>query len=653
MDNKKEPPPLTDADGFTVVQKKDDADAIVSHPARTLSSQHRDRLQQWRSLRLRHNLWNKRLRSTVLPFSPMRLFTQPLAGLANTAPAPPNAPNLQDTGAMERIHMRKATHLLTVAFIVSRVLGLLKNGLFTSIFGAGPISDAYLQAFLIPDTIFTIVAGGALSSAFIPVFTRYLNSRQQQMAWHIANTSLTLATGIMMVLATLAMLCAPLLVPLYNPGVAQSEIDLIVFLLRIMLFQTIILGSGVIVTSVLNARQNFILSSFGTVLYNIGIIIGLLPGLFLSITKHPNPTFAIYAASVGVVLGALLQVGIQLPGLVKVGMRFRPSFDWRNSGVRQIGKQMLPRILNASMLSTSVFVDRTLILLLSAIVVDKGMVDGLVTQYFQAFQLMMLPLGVFGMSVSTAVFPTLASHVARGRIERARALILERLRSILFLSIPSAVGLMVLALPIIQVLLAHGAFNLNKAEGTAIALVLFAIGLPGHAAVEILARSFYALNDSRTPVFISVGQFLLKILLSLGLIKLFALLGGVQWGMGSLALATSIAGLLEAVALLFLLHRRIGSVLNRDLLMFFGRVMLAAGAMCFILLGLRFILDSVWSTTGPELSSQGSLRGALLTLAKLSIELLLGFLSYLWVTKILGVEELGPIQQLLARLKLL
>jgi len=253
-----------------------------------------------------------------------------------------------------------------------------------------------------------------------------IGEQDEKTAWHIASSALNLAVAIMMGLALVAITFARQLVPLYNPAIHDpKQLDLIATLTRIMLLQSIALGAGVIVSAVLNARQDFRLPAIGTVLYNVGLIAGLLPGIYFAYRGQRNDVVAIYAATWGVVLGALLQVGVQVPGLFKVGMKYDFSFDWRHVGVIQIGRQMVPRIINASMLYLSTFVDRGLIQLLVVVVGVNG-INGLITQYYQSLQLVLLPLGVFGMAVSTAAFPTLAENVAKGRLDRVRNTILKR-----------------------------------------------------------------------------------------------------------------------------------------------------------------------------------------------------------------------------------
>jgi putative peptidoglycan lipid II flippase len=379
------------------------------------------------------------------------------------------------------------------------------------------------------------------------------------------------------------------------------------------------------------------------------LIAGLIPGLFITLHRTPaSLTLAAYLATLGVVFGAILMVGVQVPGVIKAGMIYTFSFDWRHPAVIQVARQMVPRAFNSAMLYFSIFVDRALILLMAAAVgLDAG---GSITQYYQAFLLISLPLGIFGMAVSTAAFPTLAENVTVGRMDRFRNIIQDTLRTILFLSLPSSVGLIVLGLPIIQVLLEHGAYSLDNALSTSVPLAFFAVGLIGLSMVEILTRSFYALRDTKTPVTVSIIQFIFKIALSILLIQAYR--WGLKWGLGGLALATATAANLEAFALLWLLQERIEGFELRKLTVFAGRVLLAALAMGLALLIVRFLLDHIFVTTSDQRLGFG---GTLLAIIKLSIELAIGFIFYIRATRLLGIEDFwkqGPIKRVLERLRL-
>ena len=571
----------------------------------------------------------------VIPQTPGGLANASASVAAGLQPA---AAPAQDTGMIQRVKVARASSLISGALLLSSMLGLLQTFLFTYIFGRSTDGDAYLQAYIIPNLIYTVVAGGALSSAFIPVFSMYsVGRRDEKTAWHIASSALNLSVLVMILFSIVGFFLAPVVVPLYSAGFKQSEIDLIVTLTRIMLIQAIVLGSGVIVGAILNTKQDFTRTALGTVLYNVGLDLGLLPGFFLTFhTRASSPAdAAVYAATWGVVLGALLQLSVQLPGLAKVKMRYTFVFDWRHPGVRQIAVQMVPRVINAVMLSFSTAVDRFLLAFLSTVVAAQ-LLSGLINEYFQAFSILLLPVSIFGSSVSTAAFPTLAGYVARGRLDRVRSIIMETLRGILFLTIPSAVGLIVLSFPIVQALLEHGNFDLRAAQFTSIALLFFAIGLPALAAVEILTRSFYALQDTRTPVTISVAQFILKIALSIILINMAAF--GVQWGMGALAFSTSIASILEALVLFILLAQRIEGVDLRALMGFFGRAFLASGVMALVLFVLRTILDHAIDTTSMQ---KLFIPGIAMALLKLFIELGCGSLVFLVVARLLKMEEMN------------
>lgn len=583
----------------------------------------------------------------------------------------------QDTGAIQSVRIGRNALVLTGATVASSLLGLLRGSLFTAVFGgSSAIFDAYNQAFLVPNLIFTMVAGGALSSAFIPVFTTYLAGRRdEKTAWHVASSALNLASVSMIGLAVVMMIFAGQIVPLYNYGISGPELDLVISLTRIMLLQPIVMGTGVIITAILNAKQQFLSYAIGTVLYNVGIIAGLLVGMGLASAQHQVAgsdafrTTVVYTATFGVVLGALLQVGIQVPGLFRIGMHYTFALNWRHPGVKQIARQMVPRIINAAMLNVSTAVDRNLILFL-IVVVGSKVVNGLISQYLLSFTVISLSISIFGNSVSTAAFPSLSENVAKGRLDRVRRTIGETLRNILFLALPSSIGLIILSFPVIQVLYEHGAFTLDNAQSTAVPLSCFAVGLAALASVEILTRSFYALHDSTTPVLVSIAQFIFKIALSLllldpaiwlvqsGIATTYSPLNMPQlegaWGMGALALSTSVAGLLEAATLLWLLHQRIGGLQLRSLALFVGKVLASALFMGCTLIICRWLLDIVLPT-GSNGNQSLQLIGILFALTKLLIELFAGVFIYIKVArllKLMDTEELKPVKRLLQRVKL-
>lgn len=581
----------------------------------------------------------------------------------------PSAVEPTPKAAPQRTSIGRAALIITGSMVVSRILGLVRSSLFIYVLGANGITDAYNRAFVIPNLVFTVVAGGALMSAFIPVFNEYsVSKRDTKTAWHIASAALNLSLVCMLILTVVAIIFMRPLVALYSINVSAATLDLVVSLTRIMLLQSIVMGMGVIVNAVLNVRQHFLLPAIGSLLYPVGMILGLLPGFVLLLLQRPNQDLAIYGATWGVVLGAILMVGIQIPGLRKVGMHYSFTFDWRHPGVRQIARLMVPRMLNAVMINISTVVD---LILIGLLVVVVGSVDGFIAQYTLAFTVVMIPQSGI-IAVATAAFPTITAYVAEGRLDRVRALVMESMRSILFVSLPASLGLALLSLPVVQVLYEHGSFTLNNALITSIPLACFAVGLPGLALVEILARTFYALRDSKTTVAVSVAQFILKIALSLLLLDPailiiqhwsgallpptlnVAIFAG-AWGMGAMALATSLAVLLEAVMLLWLLQRRIGGLELRALLSFLGRMVLAVLAMCLALLIVRWLLDTIIVTGSGDGKQSLGLVGIGLVALKLGIVVCVGSFVYLRVARflrLLNSRDLRSVNRLLVRLRL-
>ena len=564
----------------------------------------------------------------------------------------------REIGSVTRGQMSigQAALVITLATLMARVFGLLRGSLFTAVLGTTAISDAFNRAFVIPNAIYTIVTGGALVSAFIPVFNAYMLERgDEPEAWRVASNTLNLATLVMVAIGGIVAIFARQLVTLYNPGVNASELDLTADLTRIMILQATVMGVGVVVSSILNARQHFFLPALGSVLYSVGLIIGLLPGFVLVLLHHSDPLLAVYCASLGVVLGAVLMVGCQLPGLRSVNMRYIFSWKWLHPGVLQIMRLMVPRVISSVAVNLSQATDVVLISLLAF--------AGFVTQYLLAFTVMMIPQGMV-INVATAMFPSMTEYAATGRMDRFRAIVREALRSTLFISVPAAIGLIVLSLPIIQTLYEHGPlFTYEDAVITSIPLMGYAIGLPGWAVGEILTRAFYALRDSKTPVIVSVWQFTIKIALSLILIDPFIWIAQMRlgetelataWGMGAMAFSTSVAILLEMIVLLWLLHQRIGGLRLRRMLPFVYRVLLASAVMTVAVIGMYWLLDHVLVTSTVANQSL-HLRGIVFMLIKVCITVTAGCFVYLRVSRmiqLLNNENLAPVQRLLIRLHL-
>ncbi len=453
-----------------------------------------------------------------------------------------------------RVQLARAATIVMAAFVVSRVLGLTREVIIGNQFGTSRELDAYLAAFRIPDLIFQLIAGGALGSAFIPTFTSYLTHGDEQEAWQLASSVLNIVAVVVTACATLAAIFASQLVAhVVVPGFAPEEQALTAQLMRLMLISPIIFGISGIVMGILNSFQHFLLPALAPAIYNLSIIAG---AMFLT------PVMGIYGLAVGVVVGSLLHLLIQLPALLRKGLAYQPILDVAHPGVREVGRLMLPRMLGLATVQVNFLVN---------IFLASGLVEGSLAALNYAWMLMMLPQGIFAMAIATAAFPTLSELAAREQFAELRFTLSEAMRLILYLTIPASVGLVVLREPLIQLLLQRGRFDPSSTQAVAWALQFYALGLFAHSALEIVTRAFYSLHDTRTPVLIGAGAMIINIILSLILIRpLFH---------GGLALANSAATVIETSVLLVILRGRLGGIDGKTLLRSMVKIGLAASVM--------------------------------------------------------------------------
>jgi putative peptidoglycan lipid II flippase len=429
----------------------------------------------------------------------------------------------------------RAATLVMALFLLSRIAGLAREMIISARFGTSADLDAYLAAFRVPDLLFQLVAGGALGSAFIPVFTGCLTRRDLTGAWRVFSAVTNLVLIILTGLAVVAGVAAPWLVKtVLAPGFSPEQQALTVSLMRWMLVSTVVFGVSGIVMGVLNSFQHFLLPALAPLIYNLCIIAA---ALFLA------PSLGIYALVIGVVVGSLLHLDVQLFGLWWYGARYRAILGLHDPSVREVGRLMGPRVLGLAVVQINFWVNTLL---------ASRLVEGSISSLNYAWLLMLLPQGIVAQAAATAAFPTFAALEARGRHGELRHTVSSTLRGVLFLTIPAAAGLFVWRVPLIRMLLERGEFTARSTQMTAAALAFFAFGLIGHSVVEITARAFYALHDTRTPVAIGVGAMTLNVLLSLLLIQPLQHAG--------LALANTLATSLEMVLMVWLLARRMGGL---------------------------------------------------------------------------------------------
>ena len=460
-------------------------------------------------------------------------------------------------------------------FVLSRVLGLVRNVVVAQQFGTGREYEAFIAALTIPDLVFQILAGGAVGSAFIPVFMGYFARDDSDGAWWLTSQVMTLALiitlPIIMVLAVFSRPLAEIVVPGWD---APSK-DLTAVLMRIMLVTPAIFAVSGFATSVLNSFQRFALAGLAPLVYNLSIILSAV--MFKSL--------GIEGVAIGVAVGSLLHLLIQVPGLIAVGMRFRVGIDLHHAGVREVIRLMGPRMIGLGVTQINQLVN---------VILASFLLVGSLGYLNVAWLMLMTPL-VLAMAVSTAVFPTLAEESASNHPEAVREVFTLSLRQILFLTIPMGVGLMMLGGPLIRLLFEHGAFTAESTRLTYFALTFYAVGLAGHATVEIVDRVYYALHDTWTPVKAASLAFGINVVLGLTL----------MWtplNFGGLALANSLAALSEATLLMFIIRRRIPGLTLAPIVQSLARTVVASLLMGLTIAMLpRLLQDHLAMRTSVEL----------------------------------------------------
>jgi len=433
----------------------------------------------------------------------------------------------------------RGAFILGIASFLSRLLGLVRDRLFASTFGAGDMLDAYYVAFRIPDFIFNLLILGALSSAFVPVFVKYLSKDKKNEAWEIANSLLNILFLATIVICGLLFIFMNYLVLIVAPGFDQEKKELVILLTRIMLVSPILFGISNIFSCILNSFKSFFTYSLAPILYNLGIIFGV---VFLV------PEYKILGLAYGVAIGALLHGLIQLPQVLKLGYKWKPSFNISHKGVKEIGKLMIPRSIALAFNQINLWV---------VTVIASTIASGSVAVYNLANNLQSFPIGIFGVSFSIAAFPCLAEAVARKDAKLFQEQFSKTFLKILFFVLPVSILMLLERAQIVRLILGAGHFDWNDTYLTAQALGLFSISIFAQALIPLLARTFYSLSDTKTPVITSIISMSVNIIASLILVNYMGVLG--------LALAFSVASFLNVILLLIFLKIKVGGLDEKDI----------------------------------------------------------------------------------------
>jgi putative peptidoglycan lipid II flippase len=440
--------------------------------------------------------------------------------------------------------------------MLSRILGYIRDSRVAFLLGAGTANDAYTIAYRIPNLLRRLVGEGAVSAVFIPVFSRYLAGDKKRDAWEFANAILTLLTALLAAITIIGVLFSPLMVRLFASGFADTpgKLELTATLNRIMFPYIFLVSLSALSMGILNSLQQFSAPAFAPVMLNLTVIVfSFLGGLFGDVTR---------ALAAGVVAGGVLQLGIQVPALLKTGWKIRLKIDLAHPGVQRITKTMAPVIFGVGIVQVNMLVDSQF---------ASYLAEGSVTSIYIADRVMELVLGSYAVAISTVILPLLSRQAVEKRLDAMKSTINFATRVILFITIPSTVGLMLLRHEIIEVLFQHGDFNAASTALTAWALLFFAPGLSAISMIKVTVPAFYALEDTRTPVKLAFLSLILNIVLNLLLIR--------PLENGGPALATSIAAFFNGLALLIIFRRRYGPLGLRSVARSTLKFMIAAAAL--------------------------------------------------------------------------
>jgi putative peptidoglycan lipid II flippase len=539
----------------------------------------------------------------------------------------------------------RSAGIVSIAVMFSRVLGLVRETIFARFFGAGFLYDAFVVAFKIPNILRDLFAEGALSAAFVKVFTDYRIKKSEVEAWRLAGLIFNVLAVVMSGITLLGILLAPIVVPLLARGFPPDKAALAVTLTQIMFPFILLVALAALAMGVLNTKGRYGIPASASTAFNIAsIIFGLGLAYILSgggwetsIDRNAVPSesaqWAITGMAIGTLIGGAAQLLIQIPSLLKVGFRFSPFLTFSDPGVRRLMRLMGPAVIGTSAVQVKVLVDLVVV----------SVIEGGNSWLSYSFRLMQFPIGVFGVAIGTAAIPALSRLASGNDITRFRSTLSDALKLVFLLTIPSACGLIVLGEPIIRLIYEGGRFRPIDTDMTAWALAAYSIGLAGYAAIKVISPSFYALDDARTPMYVSIASVAVHAPASFGLMYLLSTVGVSPerpsgFGHVGVALATSTVALVNFFALMVLMRKRVGRLNGRELGVAFLKIAFASALMSAVsYLCYRFLTTSLGEKTFA------------VRLIEAFVPIGLGGLTFLVVAKLLRITEVDKVYNMLAR----
>jgi putative peptidoglycan lipid II flippase len=532
-----------------------------------------------------------------------------------------------DPRAQQKDQILRSATLVSGALLLSRVSGLVRETVMAHLFGAGRVYDAFSLGFRIPNLTRDLFAEGALSSAFVPIFSEYLSGKGRRQAAELANLVGTAVIIIVGLVCVLGVVFSPALVGLLAPGWAVSDpgkFALAIRMTRIMFPFLLLVALAAQAMGVLNACDRYGVPALASTMFNVGSVgFGIALGIWLGPRLGLSP---IEGMAWGVVLGGALQLAWQVPALHKAGFVFRPRLDWSHPGLQRIIRLMLPAIIGSAAVQVNVAVNTNFA---STIVDPVRGVNGPVSWLQFAFRFMQLPLGLFGVAIASATLPAISRSSASGNLEEFRRTLADSLAMVLLLTVPSSVGLYVLGDSMIAAIYQGRRFEIYDTHQTALALSCYAIGLAGYAATKVLAPAFYALGNARVPMLVSLASIVINFVVA------FSMLRWAHLGHAGLALATSGVALFGALALFWILRGRIGGVYGRELLRTTAKIAAASALMGIVI-----------ATTSRGVESWLGLS-RLARLADLAVSIPVGLAVFVAVCRATRVAELDTARRAL------
>jgi len=514
----------------------------------------------------------------------------------------------------ETHRISRAAGLIGGATFCSRILGFIRDITLANLFGANASADAFYIAYRIPNLLRELFAEGSMSSAFIPVFTEYHSTRSRDETWKLASAAFTTLLTLVTLVTLVGIVAAPGIVWLLAPGLHEqaNQLATTTLLTQIMFPYLLFVSLAALAMGILNSLRSFAVPALAPVFFNLCVI-------FFAVAISPFFEQAIVAVAIGIVVGGLSQFLMQLPSLRKKDFLFSWNFHPRHPGVMRMGVLLIPSLLGLAVTQINLTISTVL----------ASYFQGGPTYLFYGMRLIQFPLGIFGIAMATAILPSLSSQAARGAIHELRETVNFGLRMVLFIILPSMVGLILLRTPIIHLFFEHGAFSAMDTVGTASALLGFAVGLWAFASYRILATAFYSLQDTRTPAVVAVVSVVMNIGLSLWLMQSLQHTG--------LALATGLSAIGNTLILTTILGNRLQGLLWRKL----GTSLVRTGiALLPLIVVSSWIAElPVWQTAGHSFEKAVWLALAIIASA----------MGYFTVHQLFQSEELTHLKLMLRR----